>query len=350
MAAGGPPVNGASVQSTQIVLRSRPDGEPTRDDFETVTTELPPLEDGQVLLRVRYLSLDPYMRGRMSEAESYADPVQLGDVMVGATVCEVVESRSPQRAVGDQVLSYSGWQTHAVADARHMRSLDPDAAPVSTALGVLGMPGFTAYAGLLVIGRPQPGETVVVAAATGPVGSAVGQIARIKGARAVGIAGGPEKCRALLDDFGFDAAVDHRAPDFRERLAEAVPDGIDVYFENVGGAVQRAVLPHLNLYARVPVCGLVAGYNATGAPEGPDRLDGFMRRVLVKSLTVRGFIVSEFEQEHQPQFLQDMSGWVREGRVRYREDVTVGLDHAVDAFNGMLAGRNFGKALVQVGD
>ena len=231
--------------------------------------------------------------------------------MVGGTVCEVVESRSDRRAVGDLVLSYSGWQTHAVADARATRRLDPDAAPVSTALGVLGMPGFTAYAGLLLLGKPAPGETVVVAAATGPVGSAVGQIARIKGARAVGIAGGPEKCRALIEEFGFDAAVDHRAPDFRDRLAEAVPDGIDVYFENVGGEVARAVLRHLNLYARIPVCGLVAGYNATAAPEGPDRLDGFMRRVLTKSLTVRGFIQSEFEREHHAQFLEEMSAWVR---------------------------------------
>ena len=338
------------MQSTQILLSRRPVGEPTAADFDTVTVDLPPLADGQVLLRVLYLSLDPYMRGRMSDAESYADPVGLGEVMVGATVCEVLESRAPNRAVGDLVLSYSGWQTHAVADARAMRRLDPAAAPVSTALGVLGMPGFTAYAGLLEIGRPQAGETVVVAAATGPVGSAVGQIARIKGARAVGIAGGAEKCRALLDEFGFDAAVDHRSPDFRADLAAAVPDGIDVYFENVGGDVARAVLRHLNLYARVPVCGLVAGYNATEAPEGPDRLDGFMRRVLTKSLTVRGFIQNEFEREHHARFLEEMSAWVRDGQVRYREDVTVGLEHTVEAFTGMLAGRNFGKAVIQVGD
>ena len=338
------------MQSTQIVLAARPVGEPTAADFETVSVELPPLEDGQVLLRVVYLSLDPYMRGRMSDAESYADPVALGEVMVGATVCEVLESRSPKREVGDLVLSYSGWRTHAVADARATRKLDPDAAPVSTALGVLGMPGFTAYAGLLEIGRPQPGETVVVAAATGPVGSAVGQIARIKGARAVGIAGGPEKCRALLDEFGFDAAVDHRAPDFREQLAEVVPDGIDVYFENVGGAVGRAVLQHLNLYARIPVCGLVASYNDTRGPDGPDQLDAFMRRVLTKSLTVRGFIQSEFEREHHARFLEEMSAWVRDRKVRYREDVTVGLENVVEAFNGMLAGRNFGKVVIQVGD
>src|SRR3954447_1392927 len=338
------------MQSTQIVLSRRPVGAPTAADFDTVTLDLPPLQDGQVLLRVVYLSLDPYMRGRMSDAESYADPVALGEVMVGATVCEVLESRAPTRTAGDVVLSYSGWQTHAVADARATRRLDPSLAPVSTALGVLGMPGFTAYAGLLEIGKPRTGETVVVAAATGPVGSAVGQVARLKGARAVGIAGGPEKCRALLDEFGFDAAVDHRAPDFRERLAEAVPDGIDVYFENVGGAVGRAVLRHLNLYARVPVCGLVAGYNATGAAEGPDRLDGFMRRVLTKSLTVRGFIQGEFEATHHAQFLDDMAAWVGDGQVRYREDVTVGLERAVETFAGMLAGRNFGKVVIQVDD
>jgi NADPH-dependent curcumin reductase CurA len=336
------------MQSTQIILSSRPVGEPTEDDFDRVTVDLPPLEDGQVLLRVIYLSLDPYMRGRMSDAESYADPVGLGEVMVGATVCEVLESRAQSRAAGDLVLSYSGWQTHAVADARATRRLDADAAPVSTALGVLGMPGFTAYAGLLEIGKPKAGETVVVAAATGPVGSAVGQIARIKGARAVGIAGGAEKCRALTEEFGFDAAVDHRSPDFRARLSDAVPDGIDVYFENVGGEVGRAVLRHLNLYARIPVCGLVAGYNATEAGEGPDRLDAFMRRVLTKSLTVRGFIQNEFEREHHAQFLDDMAAWVKSGQVRYREDVTVGLEHTVEAFNGMLAGRNFGKVVIQV--
>jgi NADPH-dependent curcumin reductase CurA len=337
-----------TARTTQVLLAARPHGEPTPADFETVTVDLPPLAEGQVLLEVRYLSLDPYMRGRMSDAKSYADPVPLGGVMVGATVCQVVESLSPDREVGDWVLSYSGWQTRAVAEARHTRRLDPDVAPVSTALGVLGMPGFTAYAGLLLLGRPQPGETVVVAAATGPVGSAVGQIARIKGARAVGIAGGPDKCRALLEDFGFDAAVDHRADDFRDRLAEAVPEGVDVYFENVGGDVWRAVERHLNLYARIPVCGLVAGYNATAPGEGPDRFDGFMRRVLTKSLTVRGFIQSEFEREHHGAFLEEMSGWVRDGEVRYREDVTEGLENVVEAFAGMLVGRNFGKVLVKV--
>ncbi|WP_232678674.1 NADP-dependent oxidoreductase [Nocardioides sp. R-C-SC26] len=337
------------VTSTQVLLAARPVGEPTDDDFRIVETDLPALAEGQVLLRTLFLSLDPYMRGRMSEAKSYAEPVALGDVMVGQTVCEVIESRSDRRAVGDVVLAYTGWQTHAVADARATRRLDPASAPVSTALGVLGMPGFTAYAGLLEIGRPQAGETVVVAAATGPVGSAVGQIARLKGARAVGIAGGAEKTRALVEEFGFDAAVDHRSPTFRADLAAATADGIDVYFENVGGHVADEVTRRLNTYARVPVCGLVADYNATEAPTGPDRLPGYMRRILTQSLTVRGFIQSEFVPTHHEAFLRDMGAWVADGSVRYREDVVDGLTNAPEAFRGMLAGRNFGKVVIKVG-
>jgi NADPH-dependent curcumin reductase len=337
-------------QTTQIRLVARPVGEPRDSDFEIVRSPLPPLQEGQVLLRTIYLSLDPYMRGRMSDAKSYADPVALRDVMVGGTVCEVVASRSARRSVGDIVLAYAGWQTHAVVDARRTRRLDPTVAPISTALGVLGMPGFTAYAGLLEIGRPQPGETVVVAAATGPVGSAVGQIARVKGARAVGIAGGPEKCRALIEEFGFDAAIDHRSPTFDVDLAAATPDGVDVYFENVGGHVAAEVTRRLNRFARVPVCGLVADYNALETPTGPDRLPGYMRRVLTLSLTVRGFIQDEFVPTRHEDFLRDMTGWVRDGSVRYREDVVAGLEQAPAAFRGLLAGRNFGKLLVKVDD
>ncbi len=337
------------MDTTQIRLAQRPVGPPDESTFETVTETLPDLQDGDVLLAVRYLSLDPYMRGRLSDAKSYADPVEIGDVIVGGTVAEVLESRYDGLAAGDQVLSYLGWQTHAVVPGTSVRRLDPDGAPVSTALGVLGMTGFTAYAGLLQIGRPQPGETVVVAAATGPVGSAVGQIAKLKGARAVGIAGGPDKVRALTEEFGFDVGVDHRADDFRERLADAVPDGIDVYFENVGGPVFDAVRRHLNLYARIPVCGLVAGYNATEAPQGPDRMPGLMGQVLTKSLTIRGFIQGEFVQEHYRDFQREMGGWVRDGSVRYREDVTAGLENAPAAFAGMLRGANFGKVLVKVG-
>ncbi|MDH6283006.1 NADP-dependent oxidoreductase [Prescottella agglutinans] len=339
----------SAVTSTRIVLASRPHGEPTSDNFRTETVELPDLSDGQVLLRTVYLSLDPYMRGRMSAAESYAAPVEVGDVMVGATVSQVVQSQSPKIAAGSYVLAYSGWQTHAVVDGYAVRVLDPSRAPLSTALGVLGMPGFTAYSGLLKIGQPKEGETVVVAAAAGPVGSTVGQIARIRGARAVGIAGGPDKCAYVRDDLGFDAAIDHRSPDFADQLKAAVPDGIDVYFENVGGPVTAAVLPLLNSYARIPVCGLVSQYNVASVPEGPDRLPAFMGLVLTKSLTVRGFIQSEFVQEMYADFERDASGWIADGRLKYREDVVHGLDNAPTAFLGMLHGKNFGKLVVRVG-
>ncbi len=336
--------------STQIRIVNYPVGEPLDSDFELVTADVPELQDGQVLLRTVYLSLDPYMRGRMSTAKSYAAKLELGDVVLGATVCEVVESRSPRRAVGDVVLAFTGWQTLAVADARHTRRLDPAAAPISTALGVLGMPGFTGYAGLTAIGRPKAGETVVVAAATGPVGSVVGQVATLRGARAVGIAGGPEKCRALTEEFGFAAAVDHRSPTFADDLAAATPDGIDVYFENVGGAVLDAVVRRLNTYARIPVCGLIAGYNATEDAVGVDRFPRFMRLILTRSLTVRGFIQDEFVAEYNADFQREMGQWVADGSVRYREDVVDGLENAVEAFRGLLTGRNFGKLLVEVGE
>lgn len=337
------------MQSRQIHLIRRPFGEPQDSDFEVVDVDLPDLEDGQVLLRTIYLSLDPYMRGRMSDAKSYADPQPLGEVMLGATVCEVVESRSDRRGVGEIVLAFTGWQTYAVVDGRATRLLDPAAAPISTALGVLGMPGFTAYGGLLAIGHPKVGETVVVAAATGPVGSAVGQIARVKGARAVGIAGGAEKCRILTEEFGFDAAVDHRSPTFADDLKSATPDGVDVYFENVGGTVGAAVMRRMNRYGRVPVCGLVADYNATEAPTGPDQQPAYVRRILTLSLTVRGFIQDEFIPTHHDDFLRDMSAWIADGSVRYREDVVDGLENAIEAFRGLLTGRNVGKLLIGVG-
>lgn len=338
------------VESTRIVLASRPEGAPTPANFRVETAELPPLADGQVLLRTLYLSLDPYMRGRMSTAASYAEPVEIGQVMVGATVAEVLDSRDPGYAKGEVVLAYSGWQSADVARAATLRKLDPDKAPISTALGVLGMPGFTAYAGLLKIGQPRAGETLVVAAATGPVGSMVGQLAKIKGVRAVGIAGGPRKCAALRDELGFDVALDHRAPDFADQLRAAVPDGIDIYFENVGGHVADAVYPLLNTYARVPVCGMIANYNASGTPDGPDRFPSFYARVLTKSLTVRGFIQSEFAGELYPDFLREVSDWIAEGRIRYLEDVVEGLANAPEAFIGLLAGRNFGKLVVKVAD
>lgn len=335
------------LSNKRIVLASRPSGRPSAENFRLEPAPIAKPADGQVLLKLHYLSLDPYMRGRMSDAKSYAAPVAVGDVMEGGTVGEVVASRHKDFAVGDMVLSHSGWQTYAVADASVLRKLDPDAAPLTTALGVLGMPGFTAYAGLLTIGQPKAGETVVVAAASGPVGSAVGQIAKLQGARTVGIAGGADKCRALIEEFGFDVALDHYRPDFAEALKEACPSGIDVYFENVGGKVFDAVFPLLNQFARVPVCGLVAQYNSTGIFDGPDRLPLMMRDILSKSLTIRGFIQRDFS-EQRPAFYQAMTQWIKDGKVRYREDIADGLESAPEAFIGMLEGKNFGKLIVRL--
>lgn len=304
--------------------------------------------EGELLLQILYLSLDPYMRGRMNATKSYAKPVDVDGVMEGGTVARVMISRHPEFAEGDIVLSHSGWQSFALSDGAGLRKLDPAAAPITTALGVLGMPGFTAYAGLLTIGQPKPGETVVVAAASGAVGSAVGQIARIKGARAVGIAGGAEKCAFVREEPGFDAVVDHRADDFAEQLKAACPGGIDIYFENVGGPVWDAVFPLLNEFARVPVCGLIAQYNVI-ADAGTDRLPTLMQQVLHRSLTIRGFIQREFVDQ-RPAFYREMAEWIASGRVRYREDIVDGIENAPQAFLGLLEGRNFGKLIVRIAE
>jgi NADPH-dependent curcumin reductase CurA len=332
----------AARMNRQIVLKSRPEVMPGLDNFALVDSAVPEPGEGEVLIRTLWLSLDPYMRGRMSAAKSYAKPVEVGATMVGGTVGEVVASKNQKFAVGDIVLGSNGWQDYAVSNGAGLRKLDPAAAPVSTALGVLGMPGMTAYCGLLEIGQPKPGETVVVAAASGAVGSVVGQIAKIRGCRAVGIAGGADKCRFVIDALGFDACVDHRAPDFRETLAAACPAGIDVYFENVGGAVQQTVWPLLNDFARIPVCGLIAQYNLATPMPGPD-----MFTVLRKRLTLRGFIVTDFAAK-QADFLRDAGEWVRSGRLKYREDIIDGLENAPTAFLGLLRGKNFGKLLVRV--
>ncbi len=336
-----------TTKNRRIVLAARPKGEPKDTDFRIEETDLAEPAEGQVLLRTLYLSLDPYMRGRMNAARSYAAPVEIGAVMEGATVGEVIESKSPDLRPGDVVLSYSGWQEHSVEKATHVQKLDPASVPVSYALGVLGMPGMTAYTGLLNIGQPKPGETVVVAAAAGAVGSVVGQIAKIKDCRAVGVAGGKEKCDFVRDELGFDVCVDHRSATFAEDLKAACPKGVDVYFENVGGAVLEAVLPLLNQFARVPVCGLIAHYNATEAPAGPDRTPALMAAILTKRLTFRGFIVSDYNSQ-RADFLRDVGKWIGEGKIKYREDVTEGLENVVGAFQGMLRGRNFGKALVRL--
>jgi NADPH-dependent curcumin reductase CurA len=325
----------------QILLKSRPTAMPVLENFELVERKVPEPGEGEVLMRTLYLSLDPYMRGRMLDAKSYAKSAELGEPMVGGTVGEIVVSRNAKFAVGDIVLASAGWQDYGISNGTGLRKLDPKAAPISTALGVLGMPGMTAYSGLLEIGKPKEGETLVVAAASGAVGSVVGQIAKIKGCRAVGVAGGVDKCRYVVEELGFDACVDHRAPDLPARLEAACPKGVDIYFENVGGAVQQAVWPLLNPFARVPVCGVIGQYGATTS-SGPD-----IATILRKRLTVRGFIVWDFADK-EADFLREMPGWIRSGRVKYREDVVTGLENAPEAFLGLLQGKNFGKLLIKV--
>jgi NADPH-dependent curcumin reductase CurA len=332
----------------KLVLHSRPVGKPTLHNFSLQTEPLPNPADGQVLLRTVSLSLDPYMRGRMSEGPSYAPPVALGEVMVGGTVNRVVASKNSAFQPGDLVLGNSGWQDYALSDGSDLMRLGDEIQPPSYALGLLGMPGFTAYWGLLKIGEPKPGETVVVASASGPVGAVVGQIAKLKGCRVVGIAGGADKCRYVVDTLGFDACLDRHDPAFASRLAELCPQGIDVYFENVGGAVFDAVLPLLNDFARVPVCGLIAHYNDHQLPPGPDRLTQLTFAVLVKRIRMQGFIILDHYAEGFAAFLRDMRDWIAKGQVQLREDVVDGLEDAPRAFLGLLAGDNFGKLVVRV--
>lgn len=331
-----------------IVLHSRPDGAPVPGNLQLRESSMPTPGPGELLLRTLYLSLDPYMRGRMSDAKSYAAPMATGDVMVGATVSRVQLSHHPDFKEGDLVLGFSGWQDHALSDGTGLSKLDAGMKQPSLALGVLGMPGFTAYMGLLDIGQPKAGETVVVAAASGAVGSVVGQIAKLKGCRSVGIAGGAEKCRYVVEELGFDACIDHREPDFAAELGAACPDGIDVYFESVGGAVFDAVLPLLNTSARIPVCGLIAHYNDTTLPAGPDRLGQLMGTILSRRMRMQGFIIFDDYGPRFGEFIQQMSSWVQAGKIKFREDIVDGLDQAPEAFIGMLTGGNFGKVVVRV--
>jgi NADPH-dependent curcumin reductase CurA len=332
----------------RIILSSRPVGAPTAENFRLEEIVVPVPSAGQVLLRALYLSLDPYMRGRMSDAPSYAAPVATGAVMVGGTVSCVEASRHPDYQQGDIVLGYSGWQDFATSDGTGLTKLDARMTHPSLALGVIGMPGFTGYMGLLDIGQPKAGETVVVAAASGAVGSVVGQVAKLKGCRAVGIAGGAGKCRFVADELGFDACIDRRSADLPRQLAVACPKGIDVYFESVGGAVFDAILPLLNVSARVPLCGLIAHYNDTGLPQGPDRLGLLTRTLLTKRIKMQGFIIFDDYGHRYGEFYQQMSAWLAEGRIKYREDIVEGLENAPEAFIGLLEGKNFGKLVVRI--
>lgn len=338
------------TKNQQIRLASRPHGEPSPDNFEQVEGEVASPRPGEMLLRAIYLSLDPYMRGRMNAGKSYARPVKIGEVMEGRAVAQVVASNLPDYQVGEFVVNNShGWQEYAVSSGAGVYKIDRSAGPLSYALGVLGMPGLTAYTGLANIGQPKPGETLVVAAASGAVGSVVGQIGRIQGCRVIGIAGGSAKCRYVQEELGFDACLDHHEPNLADRLQAACPQGIDVYFENVGGQVFEAVLPLLNEFARVPVCGLIAHYNATGLPPGPDHLPQLMHLTLTKRLTLRGFIVWDFASQW-PQFLADMGQWLREGRMKYKEDITAGLENAPRELIGLLRGENFGKKIIRISE
>lgn len=332
----------------QIKLASRPHGKPTDDNFELTNTAIPTPAANEMLLRTLYLSLDPYMRGRMSDAKSYADPLQIGDVMLGATVSQVVKSNLDNFKQGDIVIAYSGWQDYSVSDGEGVYKLTNDMSHPSYGLGVLGMPGFTGYMGLTDIGKPQADETLVVAAATGPVGATVGQVGKLHDLKVIGVAGGADKCKYAVEELGFDQCIDHYSDDFEEQLAAACPDGIDIYYENVGGRVFDAVLPLLNAHARIPVCGLAAHYNQTDLPDGKDRLSLLMSTILRQRLTVKGFIIFEDYGDHFPQFLQTMGKLVSEGKIKTKEHIIEGLGNAPQGFVDMLEGNNFGKTVVKV--
>lgn len=334
----------------RYVLAQRPQGMPSDQDFRLEKVAQPEPEQGQVLLRTLYLSLDPYVRGRLDDAPSYSPPLAIGDVICGGTVCRVEQSQHPDYQVGDLVLAYTGWQDYALSDGEGLQKLDANMAHPSYALGLLGMPGFTGYMGLTDIGNPQAGETVVVAAATGAVGSVVGQVAKLRGCRAVGIAGGVEKCRYAIEKLGFDVCIDHRAPDFAHQLKQACDKGIDVYYENVGGAVFDAVLPLLNTKARIPVCGMISQYNGHHSDHQQDRLPLFMSTILKKRMRVEGFIISQDYGDRYPEFYAQMSTWLAQGKIVFKEDIVDGLENSITAFQGLLSGKNFGKLIIKVAE
>ena len=325
----------------QIRLKSRPAGEPTADNFELADAPVPTAGEGDVVRRTIYFSLDPYMRGRMSDAASYAQPVKIGEVMGAHTVSQVVESRNPAFKTGDFVTGYDGWQAYGVSNGKELRTLNPQLAPISTAIGVLGMPGMTAFVGLMDIGQPKAGETVVVSAASGAVGAVVGQLAKIKGCRAVGIAGSADKCKYVVEELGFDACINYKTDDLVPALKSACPGGVDIYFENVGGAVFAAILRVINKGARIPLCGIISEYNATGNPSGPN-----LRPLLVQRALIKGFIVSD-HTDRAPAFMQEVAPLVASGRLKFREDIVDGIARAPEAFIGLLKGKNFGKLMVR---
>jgi len=343
-------INKTADTNKQWLLASRPNGLPTAANFALKEVAKPTPKEGELLLRTVYMSLDPYMRGRMNDAESYADPVAINDVMVAGAVCQVEQSNNDNYQVGDWVVAFSGWQEYAISDGVDLLKISAQLPSLSYALGVLGMPGLTAYMGLLDIGQPKAGETLVVAAATGAVGSLVGQIGKIKGCKVIGIAGGEKKCQYAVNELGFDACIDHKAPDFAQQLSAACDNGIDIYFENVGGKVFDAVMPLLNSCARIPLCGLISQYNATELPAGPDRLSLLMGTLLIKRIKMQGFIVFDDYGHRYNEFAEQMSAWLMAGKIKYKEDKVNGLENAPQAFIGLLQGKNFGKVVVKVAE
>ena len=338
------------AQNRQMTLASRPIGAPSAENFKLLIGPIPEIGEGQLLLRTVYLSLDPYMRGRMSDAPSYAEPVAVGGIMVGGTVNRVVASKHPDYQEGDWVLSYTvGWQDYGVSDGSLLFKLDPSMAPVSYALGVLGMPGFTGYMGLLDIGKPKAGETLAVAAATGPVGATVVQVGKLMGCRVVAIAGDDKKCRFAREKLGADVALNHKDPDFAQKLAVACPNGIDIYFENVGGEVFKAILPRLNPCARIPLCGTISGYNRSELPPGPDYLGWAWSILQVRRVAVKGFIIFDDYGPRYGEFAEQMGQWLAEGKIQYLEQIVEGLENAPEFLKGLLEGKNFGKLVVRVG-
>ncbi len=338
-----------SDMMSRITLARRPKGAPVPEDFKLETGSLPAPSDGEVLIEVTHLSLDPYMRGRMDDVKSYAPSVDLGGTMTGQGVGRVLASKADGFAEGDTVTGMTGWASHACLPGKDLRKLDPSLPP-STALGVLGMPGLTGWVGLNEFGKPKAGETLVVGAATGPVGSMVGQLAKQIGLRTIAIAGGAEKCRLAIQTFGFDAAIDHRAhadaPSLRKAIAEVAPDGVDIYWENVGGQVLEAVMPLMNVHGRIPVCGMIAWYGGSNiSPE--NQLPGMWRSILVKRLQVSGFIIFDHWDKY-PAFLKDVAPKVAKGEIAYLEDKAEGLENAPDAFIAMLKGGNTGKQIVKL--
>ena len=339
----------SSTVNRQIVLAQRPVGMPDENTLRLQETAIPEAGQGEMLLRTVYLSLDPYMRGRMNDAKSYAEPVKIDEVMTAQVVAEIVTSNIDGFEAGEFVLAGSGWQDYAISNGEGVMNLGKTPSNPSWSLGIMGMPGYTAYAGLLKIGEPKPSETVVVAAASGPVGATVGQIAKIKGCRVVGIAGGAEKCAHVVNNLGFDACIDHKASDFAAQLKSACTDGIDVYFENVGGKVLYAVLPLLNAFARMPVCGVVSWYNLTGLPEGMDFGPAIMGTILRMKVKVQGFIIFDsFGKDTYKEFVSDMTQWLAESKVSYKEQTVHGLENAPAALNELLVGKSFGKMVVKV--